>query len=126
MLPSNPAVLDIRTREQARAAVTAAQAAVRVARADLNKAIADKDLANLDLNRKRTLKISGTVNQTSVDHAEREWRATVNPIVEDLEIVDALNEIAKLVSRTKPLAAVDFLVKSDQQRIVLLGGQGLH
>jgi len=74
MLPSNPAALDIRTREQARAAVTAAEAAVRVARADLNKAIADRDLANLDLNRKRALKISGTVNQTSVEHAERAWR----------------------------------------------------
>ncbi len=74
MLPSNPAALDIRTREQARAAVTAAEAAVRVARADLNKAVADRDLANIDLNRKRALKISGTVNQTSVDHAERAWR----------------------------------------------------
>jgi len=74
MLPSNPAALDIRTREQARAVVTAAEAAVRVARADLNKAIADRDLTTLDLNRKRALKISGTVNQTSVEHAERAWR----------------------------------------------------
>ncbi len=41
MMPINPSVLDVRTREQARAAVTAAEAALRVAQADLNKAIAD-------------------------------------------------------------------------------------
>lgn len=36
MRPTNPAALDVRTREQALAVVTAAQAALRVARADLN------------------------------------------------------------------------------------------
>ncbi|MGB8624512.1 MAG: RND transporter, partial [Paracoccaceae bacterium] len=41
MRPTIPAALDIRTREQARAAVYAAEAALRVARADLNKAMAD-------------------------------------------------------------------------------------
>ena len=74
MLPSSPSALDIRTREQARAAVSAAQAAVRVARADLNKAKADKDLADLDVERKRTLKKSGTVSQVAVEIAERAWR----------------------------------------------------
>ncbi len=47
--PSNPAALDVRTREQARAIVAAAQAAVRVAQADLNKTKADAELADLDL-----------------------------------------------------------------------------
>ena len=43
MLPSNPAALDVRTREQAPAAVQAAEAALRVARADLNAAMAQRD-----------------------------------------------------------------------------------
>ena len=77
MLPSNPAALDIRTREQARAAVSAAEAAVRVAQADLNKSKADKELAELDLNRQRTLNKSGIVSQAAVERAERTWRAAM-------------------------------------------------
>ena len=42
MRPTNPAALDVRTREQARAAVDAAEAVLRVARADLNAAIAGR------------------------------------------------------------------------------------
>ncbi|MBT8408645.1 MAG: RND transporter, partial [Alphaproteobacteria bacterium] len=38
MRPNSPAALDVRTREQARAAVDAAEAGLRVARADLNAA----------------------------------------------------------------------------------------
>lgn len=103
MLPSNPAALDIRTREQAHAAVAAAEAAVRVARADLNKAIADKDLANLDLNRKRALKISGTVNQTSVEHAERAWRVADASVEQakagiSMRQADLANARARLIS----------------------------
>lgn len=51
MRPSNPSALDVRTREQALAAVQAAEAALRVARADLNAAIANRDLANSELSR---------------------------------------------------------------------------
>lgn len=51
MRPSNPSALDVRTREQALAAVQAAEAAMRVARADLNAAIANRDLANSELSR---------------------------------------------------------------------------
>ena len=47
MLPTNPAALDIRTREQARAAIAAAEAALRVGQADLNKVLAD--LASVEL-----------------------------------------------------------------------------
>lgn len=75
MLPLPPSALDIRTREQAKAAVSAAEAAVRVARADLNKAMADKDLADLDLERARALRESGTVAQAALDRAERAWRS---------------------------------------------------
>lgn len=75
MLPTNPAALDVRTREQANAAVTAAEAALRVARADMNKAIADKDLTDLDLNRAVKLASSGTVSEAALDRAKRTSRA---------------------------------------------------
>ncbi|MDX1487452.1 MAG: HlyD family efflux transporter periplasmic adaptor subunit [Acidiferrobacterales bacterium] len=75
MLPLNPSALDIRTREQARAAVSAAEAALRVARADLNKAMADKDLADSDLERQRKLLERGIVAETALEQAERVWRS---------------------------------------------------
>ena len=75
MLPINPSALDIRTREQARAAVTAAEAALRVARADLNKAIADNDLAKSDLERAERLTTSGTLSQASLERAQSAARA---------------------------------------------------
>jgi len=75
MLPSNPAALDVRTREQARAIVAAAEAAVRVAQADLNKSKADAELANLDVERKRKLGKSGIISQAAVERAESAWRA---------------------------------------------------
>ncbi|SHE40117.1 HlyD family secretion protein [Modicisalibacter ilicicola DSM 19980] len=72
MLPSNPAALDVRSREQARSAVAAAEAALRLARAELNRAIADKELADIDLERARTLRRSGTVSEAALDRAIRE------------------------------------------------------
>ncbi len=75
MLPINPSALDIRTREQARAAVTAASAALRVARADLNKAMADNDLAQSDLARAERLTTSGTLSQASLERAQSASRA---------------------------------------------------
>ena len=103
MLPSNPSALDIRTREQARAAVSAAQAAVRAARADLNKAKADKELADLDLERKRTLKKSGTVSQAAVERAERAWRvanASLDQATAGISMrqADLANARARLIS----------------------------
>ncbi|WP_068111969.1 efflux RND transporter periplasmic adaptor subunit [Tropicimonas marinistellae] len=75
MLPTNPSALDIRTREQARAAVTAAEAALRVARADLNKAIADDDLAQSDLERAKQLASTGTLARAALERAEGTARA---------------------------------------------------
>lgn len=75
MLPLNPSALDVRTREQARAAVSAAEAALRLARADLNKAIADKELADLDLERAQALHEKGTVSKATMDRVRRVWRA---------------------------------------------------
>lgn len=75
MLAVAPSALDVRTREQARAGVSAAEAALRVARADLNSALADQDLADAEVSRARTLRRSGSVSQSVLDRAEREKRA---------------------------------------------------
>lgn len=71
MLPTNPSVLDVRTREQARAAVTAAEAALRVARADLNKAVADLALAESDLERAESLVQNNRISEAALDRAQR-------------------------------------------------------
>lgn len=70
MRPTNPAALDVRTREQARAAVDAAQAALRVAQADLNAAIAANELAQSDLARTAQLAQSGIASQAALDRAQ--------------------------------------------------------
>lgn len=103
MLPLPPSALDIRTREQARASVSAAEAALRVARADLNKAMADSELAALDLDRARKLRESGHVAQVILDRAERTWRSanasldTARAAISMRE-ADLANERARLIS----------------------------
>lgn len=75
MLANPPSALDVRTREQARAGVNAAAAALRVSRADLNSALADQDLADAELARYRTLSASGSAAQRLLDQAERAKRS---------------------------------------------------
>ena len=72
MLPTNPSALDIRTREQALAAVTASEASLRVAEADLNKTMADMSLAQTNLSRMQRLSESGTVSQAALEQAQRQ------------------------------------------------------
>jgi HlyD family secretion protein len=72
MAPSNPAVLDVRTREQARTNVSAAEAAVRLAQAERNRAVADLELAESDLERQRILRESEVASQAALDRAVRE------------------------------------------------------
>ncbi|MBT8424352.1 MAG: HlyD family efflux transporter periplasmic adaptor subunit [Silicimonas sp.] len=74
MRPTNPAALDVRTREQAQAAVTAAQAALRVARADLNAAIANRDLAETELSRTEQLVDRGISSEAALDRARQSAR----------------------------------------------------
>lgn len=70
MRPANPAALDARTREQAMAAVEAAEASLAVAEANLAAAQADSDLAQSDLDRTRRLAQSGTASAAALDRAE--------------------------------------------------------
>ncbi|WP_420430778.1 efflux RND transporter periplasmic adaptor subunit [Hyphobacterium sp.] len=75
MAPSNPAVLDVRTREQARAGVSAAEAALRLAQAERNRAVADLELADSELSRQQTLRESGVASEAALDRALRQRRA---------------------------------------------------
>ncbi|MDF0603561.1 HlyD family efflux transporter periplasmic adaptor subunit [Psychromarinibacter sp. C21-152] len=70
MRPANPAALDVRTREQASAAVEAAQAALLVAMANLRAAQADDELAQSDLERTARLAESGTASAAALERAE--------------------------------------------------------
>lgn len=74
MRPTNPAALDVRTREQAQAAVTAAQAALRVARADLNAALANRDLADTELARTQQLVARDISSEAALDRARQSAR----------------------------------------------------
>ncbi|GGO68065.1 efflux RND transporter periplasmic adaptor subunit [Bowmanella pacifica] len=75
ILPLDPALLDIRTLEQARAAVDAANAALRMSKADLNKAFADEQLARSEHVRLQELLASGGVSQSAYDVGVRQLRA---------------------------------------------------
>lgn len=75
MLPTSPAALDARSREQASAQVKAAEATLRVAEADVKKAQADRDLTEANLERTRHLYESGISSKAALDNAERAARA---------------------------------------------------
>lgn len=74
MLPTNPAALDIRSREEARAAVTAAQAALRVSRANLNSAIAKRDYAENELSRTQQLSERNIASDVALERARQAFR----------------------------------------------------
>ncbi|RRD64093.1 efflux RND transporter periplasmic adaptor subunit [Fretibacterium sp. OH1220_COT-178] len=76
MLPSVPMPLDIRDESRASADLAAAEAALRLARSDRERAVADRDLAQVQLRRIRRLRGSGAASQLQLDQAEREARTT--------------------------------------------------
>lgn len=74
MHPANPSALDVRTREQAQAAVAAAEAAVQVAHADLNAAMANQDFADSELERVRQLVERQITSKVALERADQEAR----------------------------------------------------
>lgn len=69
MLPTNPSALDVRSQAQLRAETTAAEAALRLARADRNRAAADQEFAVIELTRTRRLRESNLESQAALDRA---------------------------------------------------------
>jgi len=111
MRPTNPAALDVRTREQALAAVDAAQAALRVAEADRNSAAAANELAETDLNRARQLAESGTVSRAALERAETNARAT-EAALQTAEAAIAMRQ-AELANARAQLIGFDDLALSE-------------
>lgn len=102
MQPARPAALDLRTREQARAEVTAAEAALRVAEADLNAAIARRDYAAGELQRIRQLVEREISSKAALEQAEQEARvaqATVETAMAAIEMrrAEVRNARAQLI-----------------------------
>lgn len=75
MLPASPEALDARTEEQARALVAAAEAALTLARAELERAEADRDLTEGAFLRAKRLFENDIVSRAALDEAERADRA---------------------------------------------------
>lgn len=74
MRPANPSALDVRTREQARAAVTAAEAALRVAHADLNAALANLEFARSEYTRTQQLVERSIISKVTMERADQAAR----------------------------------------------------
>lgn len=117
MLPTNPAALDVRTREQALAAVQAAEAALRVAQADRNAAMASRDLAVTELARAEQLAARGTVSDALLDRTRQEARVA-EATVETAEAAISMRE-ADLANARAQLIGFD-----DQGLSAALGNGG--
>ncbi len=76
MRPSNPTPLDVRSKSQALANLSAAEAALELAQAERERAVVDKELADLELERIRNLRVSNVASQAALDRAVHEARAT--------------------------------------------------
>ena len=104
--PSDPDLLDPRTRAEAEHAVHAAEAAARLARAERDRAAAEKEFADAAVQRTRELRGKGAVSQQAIDDAERAARsATASLAVADAAIKMRDHELARaraaLITPTK-------------------------
>jgi len=106
MRPTNPAALDVRTREQAEAAVEAAEAALRVARADRNAAMARHDLARGELDRIERLAEREIASPAALDRARQEARIAA-AAVETAEAAIAMREAERSNARAQLIGFED-------------------
>ncbi|HXC59811.1 MAG TPA: HlyD family efflux transporter periplasmic adaptor subunit [Steroidobacteraceae bacterium] len=72
--PIDPAFLDPRSEAQAKADVSAAESAEKLARADVEMAQAELDFALRQYERARQLILQGTISQRDLEDAERTYR----------------------------------------------------
>lgn len=75
MQAAPPPTLDIRTQEQAEAAIGAAEAAMDAARSDLAGALATLELARSEMTRSRTLRAEEAISEAAFEAAERQLRS---------------------------------------------------
>lgn len=74
--PVDPTFLDPRSETQARAAVQAAESAVKLVKAEIERATADLDYATTEHARARKLFAKGTITRQEADNAERAYKTT--------------------------------------------------
>ena len=106
MLPINPSALDVRTREQARAAVTAAEAALRVSRADLNAALAKRELTWTELSRTQTLVDREITSAVALERAQQAARVA-QAAVDTSEAAIAMREAELINARAQLIGFED-------------------
>ncbi len=112
LTPTRPAVLDVRTEEQARAAVGAAEAAIVLARAEERRASADADYARLEADRARSLLEKSAISQVTFDRAERARR------VADAALETAQAAVAMRIAELEHARAM-LMSPSDAERAAL-------
>jgi HlyD family secretion protein len=94
--PTDPVLLDPRARAEAEHAVHAAEAAARLARADRDRAAAEKEFADAAVRRTRELRDKGAVSMQAIDDAERAARsATASLAAADATIKVRDHELAR-------------------------------
>lgn len=94
--PADPALLDPRARVEAEHAVHAAEAAARLARAERDRAVAEKEFAGAAVIRTRELRAKGAVSKQAIDDAERADRSAHAALVAAEEAIGVRDhELAK-------------------------------
>lgn len=81
ILPGDPVLLDERTRREAEAAASAAEAAIDFARADLQRALAEQSNAQAEAVRARSLYERQVIAQAGLDRAELALRTAIAAVV---------------------------------------------
>ncbi len=76
IMPAVPPILDVRTEEQAKAAVDAASAALALAEAERTRARADADYAKSEFERARYLARENIISAAALDRAENLWASS--------------------------------------------------
>ena len=73
--PTDPSFLDLRTEEEARAAVKAAEAVLALAKAQLNEAKSELEFAESELERAKSLVERNLVSERELDRANKEFKS---------------------------------------------------
>jgi len=74
--PIDPSLLDVRSENEAKAAINAAEAARTLAEAEFEKAVAELDYARNEVSRQRGLEKRGVASRRELDAAERAFRTS--------------------------------------------------
>jgi HlyD family secretion protein len=99
--PTDPSLLDARTRAEARASVNAAEAKLERSRAERERARAESDYATTELDRIRRLAGQGIVSEDALDAADVEARARARALeAAESAVRAAKHELAAARART--------------------------